>query len=101
VFSFSLAMPDWTVSYQSGPFELQPKGEPVSVAGNAFIVVRFDHASAFTVPTSPAIDSPIVREIRKTQDFEGVVTWVIGLDTQRPFGVSTDAAGHVTIDLEV
>jgi hypothetical protein len=101
VFTFTLAMPDWTVGYQSGPLELQPSGQPVSVAGGAFLVVRFDHASAFTVPTSPAIDSPIVREIRKTQDFEGVVTWVIGLDTQRAFGVSTDAAGHVIIDLEV
>ena len=74
---------------------------PVSVAGGTFLVVRLDHANTFSVPASPAVDSPIVREIRKTQDFEGVITWVIGLDTQRPFGVSTDPGGHVTIDIEV
>ena len=90
-FSFRGA-PDWTVEYQSAPIMLQPQGEPVDVDGAAFLVVRFDHSDAgragYTGPQQLRA-GPLshVTEVRMTQDFEAVLTWVIGLDARVPFGV--------------
>jgi hypothetical protein len=40
-----------------------------------------------------------IEEVVKTGDFEGVVTWVIGLDRKRPFTTaSSDSALVVEID---
>jgi len=84
--------PDWSVEYASGPVMLEPQGEPVTMEGNAFLVVRFDHADAGrTGYDGPKrlVAGPLshVTEIRQTQDFEAVLTWVIGLDAQLPFAV--------------
>ena len=40
-----------------------------------------------------------ITEVVKTGDFEGVVTWVIGLDRERPFLV-TGSDGQVFVDIE-
>jgi hypothetical protein len=84
--------PDWTVEYRSAPIMLQPQGEPVDVEGAAFLVVRFDHSDAgragYTGPQQLfAGRLSHVTEVRLTEDFEAVLTWVIGLDARVPFGV--------------
>jgi hypothetical protein len=70
----------------------------VKIAGGAFVVVRcspaygYDFESGRTTYTGPkrieAAGSHHVRELVETGDFEGVVTWVVGVDSQRPFRVS-------------
>lgn len=90
------AAPGYRAEYQPGPFAEDGSGSPVTVAGSAFLVVRFEPAAGvdlsvehapqtYTGPRSikPA-GVPHVVEIREIGDFEGVVTWVIGLDSQRP-----------------
>lgn len=99
-FKFASTVGDWTVGYQSGPLTLEPSGQPVTVKGNAYLVLRFKNTNtSASLPSLVGPESTIVLEIQKTQDFEGVVTWVIGLDAQRPFGVSTDTAGQITVEL--
>jgi hypothetical protein len=77
-------------------------GLPLSVAGAAFLVVRLTPAMTAEISgekvtptyTGPRSITPpeagFVREVVKTGDFENVVTWVIGLDSRRPF--TTDAS---------
>ena len=68
------------------------------VAGTAFVVVRcspaygYDFESGRTTYTGPKNLTPSgtthVHALAETGDFEGVVSWVIGLDAQRPFSVA-------------
>ena len=104
-FSFTVkadAPPSCAVSYQGGPFSQTGSGAPVNVAGSAFVVVRcspaygYDFETGTTTYTGPKSIAPNgthhVRNVVETGDFEGVVTWVIGLDAQRPFLVTTPNA---------
>ena len=99
-FRFASTVGDWLVGYQSGPLTLEPSGMPANIAGNAFLVIRFrDTNTSGSLSSDISTGSTGIRQIKKTQDFEGVVTWVIGLDAMRAFGVSTDTPGQVTIEL--
>jgi hypothetical protein len=106
------APPEYTVEYQPGPFELGESGMPLTVQGSSFLVVRFPHSSGVDLndPTAPATytgpDSIIptglahAREVRKFEDFEAVLQWVIGLDGTRPFTVGVlDGPPRVYIDI--
>jgi hypothetical protein len=90
-------LPGYSVTYGTPPFVTDASGAPVSVAGNAFVVVKVNpgygydfetgHAT-YTGPKSlPVANTNHVRAIVETGDFEGVLTWVIGLDHKRPFSV--------------
>jgi hypothetical protein len=96
--------PGFDVSYQPAnvaKFE-DASGNPIAVAGAAFLVVKLmpamtakiegDHVTkTYTGPRRLTVgDDSIVRDVVKTGDFESVVTWVIGLDKQRRF--TTDAS---------
>lgn len=90
--------PGHTVSYQPGPITADASGAPVAVAGTAYLVVRLEPAYGYDFDTGtpsytgpdrlPAPGAHHVKEVVKTGDFEAVVTWVIGVDAQRPFAVS-------------
>ncbi len=100
VFEFDVrSTPGYTIGYQSGPFTKGETSEPLEVRGSAFLVVRFEKASGVD-PTdpqgAPAYRGPKtitrtglkhVREIRNSDDFEAVLTWIIGVDGERPFVV--------------
>jgi hypothetical protein len=94
-------IPDWSVTYANGPVTLLPSGQPVSVAGGAQLVVTFREANLGQgEPSQISVPPPSgVRELRKTQEFEGVLTWVIGLDSQRGFGVRV-RSGEIVIDID-
>ena len=83
-------------------------GNPVEIAGNAFLVVKLIPAmtakidgdqvtKTYTGPNRLPGTDPIT-EVVKTGDFEGVVTWVIGLDRNLPF--STEARAD-TLDVAI
>jgi len=70
-------------------------GNPVEIAGDAFLVVKLKPAmtakidgdqvtKTYTGPNRLPGNDPIT-EVVKTGDFEGVVTWVIGLDRELAF----------------
>jgi hypothetical protein len=99
------APPGYTVTYGSPPFTADGSGATVPVAGNAFVVVKvqpgygYDFEAGkptYTGPKSvPGGSSNHVQEIVETGDFEGVLTWVIGLDAKRPFSVqATGTPNH-------
>ncbi len=91
--------PGYDISYQ--PAETAKKqdgsGNPVEIDGSAFLVVRLtpamgaeivgeDVKPTYTGPARIVTDgTSFVREVVKTGDFEAQVTWVIGLDEERPF----------------
>jgi hypothetical protein len=93
-FLFSGDMPGWSVSYQPGPLTLEPSGQPVDAPGSTFYVIRFQPASnsggtyAGSTDIRPVAPSA-VGQVVLLQDFEGVMTWAIGVDAQVPFRVVT------------
>ncbi len=99
--------PGWWVRYQAAPLTDDPRGEPVQVAGSAFIVVTVEswmtnmegdgyHGPPRITPTNVSH----IKELVMLGDYESVTTWAIGLDSQRPFRVSTlDAPPRLVIDI--
>jgi len=86
--------PGYTLTYGTPPFAQDGSGAPVPVAGNAFIVVKvqpgygydFEIGTAtYTGPKSITVTGNHVRQVVETGDFEGILTWVIGLSGKRPF----------------
>ena len=94
------SMPAFTAGYEPGPFMLDPSGRPASVDGNAFLVVRFEHTSGPDLASRDFHPAAGVREVRELQDFEGVTTWVIGVDEERPFRI-VPGAGSFAIEFGV
>ncbi len=88
--------PAYSITYGKPPFVQDGSGKPVTVSGSAFIVVKvspgygYDFETGTPTYTGPKRITPAanhVKEIVETGDFEGVLTWVIGLDSKRPFTV--------------
>jgi hypothetical protein len=101
----------WKASYEAGPITEDGSGHVVKMKGAAFLVVTMSASGAdlsqeaapatYTGPASiEAADTTRIQQVRRTGDFEGVVTWVIGLDRQRPFHVTTqDGPARVIVDV--
>lgn len=101
----------WKAAYQSPPITEDGSGRPVQVKGSAFLVVTMSAAGAdltaegapdtYTGPTSiEAADTTRIQQVRRTGDFEAVLTWVIGLDKKRPFHVTTEGGpARVIVDV--
>ncbi len=89
--------PGYSITYGAAPFTSAGSGATVPVAGTAFIVVTvkpgygYDFETGtptYTGPKSvPVSNTNHVQAIVETGDFEGVLTWVIGLDAKRAFSV--------------
>jgi hypothetical protein len=103
--------PGFEVSYQPADTAKieDGSGNLIEVAGNEFLVVKLNPAmtaridgeqvvKTYTGPRRLSGTEPIT-EVVKTGDFEGVVTWVIGLDSKRRFTTNgSDSALVVEID---
>lgn len=101
----------WKAAYETGPITEDGSGNPVKMKGAAFLVVTMsatgvdlsqeEAPATYTGPASiEAADTTRIQQVRRTGDFEGVVTWVIGLDKQRPFRVTTqDGPARVIVDI--
>jgi hypothetical protein len=104
--------PGYQVEYRPGPFNRGESNEPLEVQGSAYLLVRLDKASGAdqSSPTaSPTYTGPRALtdlglhhavEVVNAEDFEGILTWVIGLDSQRPFTVTTlSSPPRVVVDV--
>jgi hypothetical protein len=113
VFDFQAAdgIPGYEVGYEPGPFRNMAEVE-VPVSGSAFLAIRMFPASrvdlsvdpyviTYTGPESLLIIGSNIREIVFLEDFEANMTWIVGLDAQKPFRVGTLAdPPRIFIDIE-
>jgi hypothetical protein len=97
VFEFEDAVPGYRVSTAQRPVTEDGSGDTVEVEGAALVEVRMESAATARITgenVSPVYRGParvrtrgaVVREVVDVGDFEGVVTWVVGLDAA-PDGV--------------
>jgi hypothetical protein len=100
VFGFrTQGLPGYRVEYVQPPLKEDGSGNPVNVAGNAFVVVRMEPASGFDVSSGEGAlvykgpkrltGASVVKEVVRTGDFEAVLSWAIGLEAKVPFRVTT------------
>jgi hypothetical protein len=112
VFDFRAEGPGYSFQYEPGPFTFGESGQPITIDGSAFLVVRLAPAagSDLDAPGAPATYTgpqsikpqglSHVREIRELSDFEGQVAWVIGLDSKRPFtAASLTGPSRIYVDI--
>jgi hypothetical protein len=109
VFDFRDNMTGYRIEYVEPPIAADGSGEPLDIEGEAFLYVRFHVAQAhddagdstYTGPReiTPGLES--VTEMEMAGDFEGYVTWGIGLPEELdvrvlpledPFRVAIDVA---------
>jgi hypothetical protein len=113
-FGFRSSSPDppgYELSYGTPPFTSDGSGAPVPVKGSAFIVVKvspgYDYELDSGKPTYTGSKRIVparanhVTEIVQTGDFEGVLSWVIGLDEKRPFSVQATGAPQTELVVTV
>ncbi|HSK76095.1 MAG TPA: hypothetical protein VLQ45_06525 [Thermoanaerobaculia bacterium] len=109
VFEFAEGpLPGYRVAYLQGPAHDCGSGDEKPVAGGALLEVTLRPANAHTEKGEPTIPFreqpltlPVLREIDRTCDFEAVVTWVLGVSSQKPFRV-TELSGppRLVVDVE-
>jgi len=103
VFQFKNDLPGYRVEYVEPPLKEDGSGKPVSVDGNAIVVVRMEPASGFDLNTAEGVlvykgprriegasaGTSVVQELVRTGDFEAVLSWAIGLSDKVDFRVTT------------
>jgi hypothetical protein len=106
------AQPGYRVEYQ--PAEQaqteDASGKHIPIAGNAFLVVRFEPAATADLSGAtlertyigPRTITPNgthwVQQVSKTGDFEAVLTWSIGVSERRAFKVTSEPS-RLTVEL--
>lgn len=94
VFTFEGALPGYHLAYLDSKPVHCASGEPLAVAGDAWLEVRFTPSAAHTAAGKPTLafqelpfDFAAVRELQQVCDYEGVVTWVVGLKARNAYRV--------------
>jgi hypothetical protein len=94
VFEFADAGADYTVAYVDGPVGCGT-GEPMPLDGEAFLQINLHPAQAHDDAGQTTIDAlefspgfPAIVAAVQTCDFEGYVTWVVGLPERLDFRVT-------------
>jgi hypothetical protein len=106
-------LPGYRVNYVEPPLKEDGSGNPVTIDGNAFLVVRMEPASGFDLNTGEgelvykgprriegaSAGTSVVKEVVRTGDFEAVLTWAIGLEEKVDFRVTTaDSPSRLIVD---
>lgn len=108
VFDFRDNAPGYRIEYVEPPISQDGSGFPLDIAGEAFLYVRFSTAQAhddagnstYTGPReiTPGLES--ISEMEMAGDYEGYVTWGIGLPEELDFHVTTlEDPYRVVIDI--
>jgi hypothetical protein len=107
-FEFAQASPGYHVEYIDKPVRRCGSGEPTTLAGDGWLEVRFYVAEAHTPSGAPTIAQreqrpalALVKELEQTCDFEGYVTWVVGVSRPNKYRVTTlTKPDRIVIDIE-
>lgn len=98
VFEFETAVPGYAVGYHQGELTEDGSGNPVAVAGGHILLVRMENAGGadlsgstlretYKGPPRITTNTPEVAELVRAGDFEGVLTWAIGVRDEVGFRV--------------
>ena len=96
------ARPAWDVRYVPAAEAVQDgSGDPVPVGGAVHLRIRFDGAAAHYEDGSSSIRYGLDAHapLAFGGDFEGRVTWFLGLEREQPFRVSFVAPDKVAVDV--
>lgn len=108
VFEFNSAgLPAWEAEYVERPVRDCGSGDPVPVKGDAWLQIRFTGAQAHSErgtstsgPRRRPLPQTIARELVRTCDFEGEVTWVIGVTRPNTYAARVmDKPSRLVIDI--
>jgi hypothetical protein len=95
VFTFTGdTLPGYHVAYVDEPVRQCGSGQSVPLSGNGKLEVRLTPARAHTDTDRPTVADrkraprlPLLRKLERTCDFEGRVTWVVGLTAPNRYRV--------------
>jgi hypothetical protein len=107
VLQFDSIIPSYTVQRQAKPvFMLGASGQTVTLSGTSGVLVTVHSATGATTFTGPTDlvhpEFQVLKEARQTQDFEGYVSWGLGLSRStcmRVFTLSDPA--RLIVDLQI
>ena len=106
-FQFDGGLPGYQISYITGPVTDCAAGQQVQLQGNAFLQVRLSPAAAHDDAGNPTVTStdltpgsPQLLEAKQICDFEGVVTWVLGLTAEADYRVFTLGDALLVVDVQ-
>ena len=107
VLQFDPIVPTYTVKRQAKPvFTQGASGQSVTLSGTSGVVVTVHSAQGATTFTGPTdivhSDYQVIKEARQIQDFEGYVSWGIGLGTPACMRVFVlDDPARLVVDFQV
>lgn len=82
IFDLKTTSPSYHVSSKSPPFTFDPSDEPVAVAGNKFKQITFPSVYWMcTIPKLLSLPKIQVKDVKLTEQFEGMVSYVVGYKT--------------------
>ncbi|MCH8161143.1 MAG: hypothetical protein IIB88_04540 [Chloroflexi bacterium] len=101
VFEFEDALPGYRIEYAAAPFAYCTSGQSLDLVGDAFIQARFASATAHVIePRRLTLQLASLREAVITCDFEGDVTWLLGVTSETEFAVARlDKPLRIVIDI--
>lgn len=96
IFTFEgSSVPGYRVAYTSPPVEQCGSGEPLTVNGTEMLIVNLSPAQAHTEAGLPTLKQreqhplmPVLQEMELSCDFEGEVSWALGLAARKPYQAS-------------
>lgn len=107
VFEFTDNIPGFRIEYVDPPITADPSDMPVEIGGNVFLKIVLKTAQAHDESGNSTISGrelkpgrPSVVEAEQTGDFEGYVSWVLGLTEEQDFRVS-ELSGPYRIVVDV
>ena len=106
VLQFDSIVPTYTVTRQAKPvFNLGGSGQSVTLTGTAGVLVTVHSATGTTTFTGSTdyvkANYVILKEARQTQDFEGYVSWGLGLSKPACMRVFTlDDPARLVVDFQ-
>jgi hypothetical protein len=106
-FQFDGGLPGYHVGYLTSAPVGCASGQPVPITGQAFLEVRTTPAIAHTTSATPTAAEtpqhpglPAIMDLVQTCDYEGVVTWVLGLPHALDFRAFEIAPAFLVVDVK-